>query len=89
MNLYIFNQNRPMMTIKKVSIASFALLLGACSTKTTMNYNEPYRLQYHFSPPQKWMNDPNGLIYETEPIIYSISITLKISFGDLCTGGMR
>ena len=52
MNLYIFNQNRPMMTIKKVSIASFALLLGACSTKTTMNYNEPYRLQYHFSPPE-------------------------------------
>ncbi len=64
MNLYIFNQNSPMMSIRKVFIASFALLLGACSTTTTMNYNEPYRLQYHFSPQQKWMNDPNGLIFE-------------------------
>lgn len=29
----------------------------------TSNYDEPYRLQYHFSPPAKWMNDPNGLVY--------------------------
>ena len=26
-------------------------------------YNEPYRPQYHFSPEEKWMNDPNGMVY--------------------------
>lgn len=26
-------------------------------------FREPYRPQYHFSPEEKWMNDPNGLVY--------------------------
>ena len=29
-------------------------------------YSEEYRPQYHFSPPEKWMNDPNGLVYHQE-----------------------
>ncbi len=26
-------------------------------------YQEAYRPQYHFTPAEKWMNDPNGLVY--------------------------
>lgn len=29
----------------------------------TENYREAYRPQYHFTPSEKWMNDPNGLVY--------------------------
>lgn len=40
------------------------LLLGAavclCAAEP---YTEPFRLQFHFSPPRNWTNDPNGLVY--------------------------
>ena len=26
-------------------------------------YREPHRPQFHFSPPAKWMNDPNGMFF--------------------------
>jgi fructan beta-fructosidase len=26
-------------------------------------YREQYRPQFHFTPPQQWMNDPNGMVY--------------------------
>ncbi|MGB5821409.1 MAG: glycoside hydrolase family 32 protein [Saonia sp.] len=31
--------------------------------ETVETYKEAYRPQFHFSPPEKWMNDPNGLVY--------------------------
>ena len=42
------------------------LLLGGSATAQKSNhqdYKEPYRPQIHFSPKEKWMNDPNGMVY--------------------------
>jgi fructan beta-fructosidase len=29
----------------------------------TQTYREQYRPQFHFSPEEKWLNDPNGMVY--------------------------
>ncbi len=50
---------------------SFLLFLFGChtaqKTATTSSKNayqqDQHRPQFHFSPPQKWMNDPNGMVY--------------------------
>lgn len=50
------------------------LALGACKEKEAVKdtateknmsdyYTETYRPQFHFSPEEKWMNDPNGMVY--------------------------
>lgn len=51
------------------------LMLTACKDKLKKNsteeiaqvkeeiYTEEYRPQFHFTPKEKWMNDPNGLVY--------------------------
>jgi len=56
----------------KSSSLIFILLLSlsiACQEKNTQQsavelvFDEPFRPQYHFSPPSQWMNDPNGMVY--------------------------
>src|SRR5215213_3355096 len=50
-----------------ICFACIALLAACTQNKTTDDktewYNETYRPQIHFSPKEKWMNDPNGLVF--------------------------
>ena len=43
------------------------IVAGAGSTATaqtgSVTYQEPFRPQFHYTPAQNWMNDPNGLIH--------------------------
>ena len=43
--------------------ATFHSLTAWSQTAETEKYNEPYRLQLHFSPKAHWINDPNGMVY--------------------------
>lgn len=60
----------------RVFVLLISLTLGLVSCKQTVDkpvdasngtlqeyYQESYRPQVHFSPEEKWMNDPNGLVY--------------------------
>jgi len=83
-----------------VAVIVLMIVLGSCKDKeqklttttyTTMTdyYNEPYRPQFHFSPEEKWMNDPNGMVYHKG--IYHLFYQYypdDIVWGP-CTGGMR
>ena len=41
-----------------------AVMVGAVAPAAgAATYQEPYRPQFHFTPAQNWMNDPNGMVY--------------------------
>ena len=58
----------------KLVLVLFVIVVSSCnsdqaSKKSKENklpsdyYTEKYRPQIHFTPPAKWMNDPNGMVY--------------------------
>lgn len=61
-------------TLLVIGAVSLLAFLQGCKDKETQvpdqqkesgikGYDQQYRPQYHFSPREKWMNDPNGLVY--------------------------
>ena len=52
-----------------ILLSILTLSLWCCTNKepseTTMDklYAEKHRPQFHFTPKEKWMNDPNGMVY--------------------------
>lgn len=53
--------------MKKFILPMIVLLMGASACAQDSNqeitYDEMYRPQFHFSPQENWMNDPNGMVY--------------------------
>ena len=44
-------------------VAALGIAVCAPPASAADMYEEPFRPQYHFTPAQNWMNDPNGLVY--------------------------
>lgn len=54
------------MNLQRTVLTALCLLSASFSNaqvSTNESYQEPYRPQLHFSPKEKWMNDPNGMVY--------------------------
>ncbi len=46
-----------------LSLLTIFFLMDRATMQNSDLYHEPYRPQYHYSPPCRWMNDPNGMVY--------------------------
>lgn len=49
-----------------------SLLSALVATGHAANYNGPLRPQVHYSPPENFMNDPNGLFFDPSEGVYHL-----------------
>ncbi|MBK8020736.1 MAG: glycoside hydrolase family 32 protein [Chloroflexi bacterium] len=52
-----------MTKLKLALVLAIVMLPGVVRMFNYDLYDEPFRPQFHYSPPQAWMNDPNGMVY--------------------------
>lgn len=61
--LYVLKEKN-YMYLKKIIFTTIMLCALLQQSYTQTIYHEPYRPGIHFSPKEKWMNDPNGMVYQ-------------------------
>ncbi len=74
--------------IKRFLLSPCCSLIAAFSDAQIKNriYHEPYRLQVHFSPKEKWMNDPNGMVFYYKGFMFVFNTIQMILFGGNALG---
>ncbi len=53
--------NNPLLSLS--TALALAVLLAPPMAAQTTPYDQPWRPQYHFTPPKNFMNDPNGTVF--------------------------
>ena len=72
--------------LSSLLLLAFALAASVTMAQDTSLYHEPYRPQYHFSPPCGWMNDPNGMVYYQGEYHFFYQYSPQVSKGPIHWG---